>query len=966
MEDQKASKENEFKGILFSLKKRRQNPVKSNLESKDFITLGYYDSLKICNTACWYDFRPGGLIKHNLSVSLEDEFIDSYTIKALFPKDTDILEEKGFCYTCFEEECYFTYPYITISLLTVSEELIEKNEGFQKITDAINRIVGESIAENNEEFACAVFPTIGYSDFVIVFLANQMVPVAHALDRIRKHVVEEKFAAISSLYTVWGFNSGFKEKDLYQNLIQEDDVKLSIHINLKPGISVSEFMIRLKNEVVKNIKENGGTEEECDEVRSRLSDKYYSFGNSDSVLIPQDYIQNYLPLYLEKNILSPDSRFFRNNIVNTYSQLQIKENQLDVEVTEADAPKGNEKLAVLEKKFLKTSEKLKDFVQENFMQRRAVTAMLQLMKDYLNIAQLPQCFEGNIILGNIFEGLIENIEYVMAYVEDYKKKEREGKISEEVSVAEQLWCLECFYDGLNIFRNEISLYVTDIIRADKFFVEGQDFIHSSVGSAAKLLFVYNSLINQLMQVMRGTEDRPVSHFKVLIKSGRCDRTNVNDVFAFVGNVTECPKILIATIPEMSLYDLKGTMFRLFHESMHFTGERCREERFRHILRALTKVIGINIARLHFDQNGKESYEKTFKHYFKDDSSKLEAMIKKAGSIYEEIADNTAEKIARCIAGADEFAAFCKKTTDKETDVREYYLANLINGPEGVLSIDAMAKLLMESGPGKKENVKTEIYHILKAANRELMSKLAKILEQEGISYSKYHAYLIRDDSMKKKEEEGVYDENTVQFLEEYFAILFEELSGEIQENIEIDDVKSYRLMRDDLVGAMKESFADCFAAKALDIEMEDFLLAFIYECWKIDIAMPCTTLNIFRMGADLKILYGIKEQLSAEQKEKVRSKAKHWEKLGYEYKNQEELLNRIDFILSEYECWKEWGIPNEIEDYLEKCIDKTDFSVCERFKKFNSICNLEDVEKTYEMMEYLAIYWRGLRSTNEE
>lgn len=46
-------------------------------------------------------------------------------------------------------------------------------------------------------------------------------------------------------------------------------------------------------------------------------------------------------------------------------------------------------------------------------------------------------------------------------------------------------------------------------------------------------------------------------------------------------------LIIISIPEMSLYDFRGTMFRLLHECCHFCGERKRAERQTAFLKSLS-------------------------------------------------------------------------------------------------------------------------------------------------------------------------------------------------------------------------------------------------------------------------------------------------------------------------------------------------------------------------------------------
>ena len=57
-----------------------------------------------------------------------------------------------------------------------------------------------------------------------------------------------------------------------------------------------------------------------------------------------------------------------------------------------------------------------------------------------------------------------------------------------------------------------------------------------------------------------------------------------DLFAYLDPADkEDQSLIIIKITEMSLYDVKGTMFRLLHECMHVCGERKRKIRLEALL-----------------------------------------------------------------------------------------------------------------------------------------------------------------------------------------------------------------------------------------------------------------------------------------------------------------------------------------------------------------------------------------------
>lgn len=69
-----------FQGILFTLKKRKQYPYKSDKEFYDFTTFGYYDGLLVSYIDQWYQFRPARIASICGYVSQGAPFTDIYVI----------------------------------------------------------------------------------------------------------------------------------------------------------------------------------------------------------------------------------------------------------------------------------------------------------------------------------------------------------------------------------------------------------------------------------------------------------------------------------------------------------------------------------------------------------------------------------------------------------------------------------------------------------------------------------------------------------------------------------------------------------------------------------------------------------------------------------------------------------------------------------------------------------------------
>lgn len=65
-----------FVGMLFTLKKRKQLILDDDSKHYKFVILGYYNGLDIHTVDQWYDLRPKGLLERKLQVDLSAPFIN--------------------------------------------------------------------------------------------------------------------------------------------------------------------------------------------------------------------------------------------------------------------------------------------------------------------------------------------------------------------------------------------------------------------------------------------------------------------------------------------------------------------------------------------------------------------------------------------------------------------------------------------------------------------------------------------------------------------------------------------------------------------------------------------------------------------------------------------------------------------------------------------------------------------------
>lgn len=582
-----------------------------------------------------------------------------------------------------------------------------------------------------------------------------------------------------------------------------------------------------------------------------------------------------------------------------------------------------------------------EFIEKNNLHRRNVKSLEHLMKNFLNLAQLPHCFDVEMIMGEIFTALIKNLRYAM---QQYLDSDED---------------IDLFYviESLNQFREIVSAYIIDMIHSDKLFIEGQTLTHQSVGSATKLLFAYNSILLDLMNAMRTSEkDEAVSEFKILVTSGGCDRTNVRDIFSCLGNHAECPKILVATIPEISLYDIKGTMFRLFHECMHFCGKRHRKERLVYLIAAIGKFVSYNMSVLLYDEESFELYFSEISIYFPKDGTRLEEIRREIYEIYQKNSQKFCRSICQLIIEDGYFSDYINTRTDEIS----YYFCNL---ERDLFNQQEIAKIFL-SDLSKEGTLGNKMYHCLSDCQMEFFEEMSSYAKKHNIFYTGFDSYIQHRQYLRSK---GRMDSKIESFLNEYLQEFMQRFSdGNSSQISDARDIIKYEELIETLSGAFKEGFADCFAIKALKMDWIDFLLAFIYEEWDIELALPDYLLNIMRIGADLSVVYKIKERLSSDQETLIWERVKQWEDQGYQYQNVGLLIERINSILENYSKLKTCGLTEELEEYLILCIQDKEFPDCSELTQFYNICGFySETDHIYKMMEYLTCKWEGLRNADK-
>lgn len=565
----------------------------------------------------------------------------------------------------------------------------------------------------------------------------------------------------------------------------------------------------------------------------------------------------------------------------------------------------------------------------------------QLHCAFFPSAGLPHGFAVREILGSFFSCFIESMEYIMSLENGMELRE----------------------DIIASFNAEISAFLDDMIRRGT---------HFAVGNETKLLASYSVILKKLTACEKKSDE-----FVFIVSSGGCDKTEVTDIFFASGCGSAVSKPIIITIPEASLYDVQGTLFRILHEYSHFIGDRKRRERYRYIVNALAGYFAWEICEIEFSEedvpevNYTKLKDKVTGYLTEDMKTSVESKLR---SINREVRKQTEAEICTVIK---ENAWYRDCSSDDES----VFYAEALR--QETLSIESFCYIFREGGCGN--NLRNEIYQILYNSDRRLKNKvidmLSEYIQTETDAVRKLRLERARDSveyllwdykfhdavDMKKKKAVGVRDSHILGFLDRYFSSLARNhiLDSRAEQYSEYESChtearNAYGGIRDDIIQAMVESFSDCRAIHMLAMRVEDFLLAFIYEVWDVDAAFPFTLEDILRIGSDLSFCYGISGGLSDEVKTGVRDKVRLRKEQGYEYHNVEEMLRKVDEILECYQEPETAVIGCELESYLKLCFRDHSNVYCQELIDFYNRSGMDNKGSEYEVVNDIFGLWKSL------
>lgn len=925
-----SNKKDGFEGLTLTLKKRKLcvkgEGINGELPSNEYLVFGHFDQMSIGHIDSWLKWAP----YHMDPVSLQDEYMDKYNIKAYYPEPEkrQNYETLGLDYTIWNAVDGH-YPFIVASVIDVSDrfaKMISENSknSCDVLVDFVVEVISQKISSLNiSNIHVAVFPIIGYSDFLLLFKTDDLKFVLDVIAQL-KMKCNDKTPYISNSYTFIGFcNHGIESISGEKS----NKIELTIRFALQEGVSVSQF----KEELDKT-------------VGSCIQKKYKVLGNSDLMIVTNSNLCDVLPLYFydqKPGAFHPHHNNFKF-IRSMRSEVCIEANEKESSVTSYEIDFENKNVVTYKNEFIKILKQLEEFMKNSRMPARIVYGLEIVMKRYLQLIQSHHCFDMQKILGNAFHHLGKCIEQNIKVIEG---------LNNDSIPNTRYYAIMPMLKALNLFREKVGDYLADMQRSDSLFLEGRSLSHPSVGSATKLLFFYNSYIDQIKEIIAPDEK---DRYSFVVMSGGTDQTQAIDLFSHLDpSDSDIYSVILITIPESSLYDVKSSLFHMLHELLHFCGERNRRDRLNYIIDALCNYTAILFSKFLKEEQSRfiQFNLEQCKSYLTPENWKQlqEAALLAINECTNTLNNKINQEFKKCI---------CKKVDENKEKICLY-------GRFVYIQLQQLVEEILMEPDKKFEYCLNQMYREYRL---ELLQILSNVFSGYNIPYSGIHL------NIEKLKIENTISPSDMKNLDCHEARLisciinlylgkengyFKETIKLGKEDIEIN-LKSILYVLKDL---FKECYADCMAGKIMNIQQEEFVFSFLSEARNERDAFPMDTINRLRMMINFQYLFSVQKDsvslISSLMEEEIK---RLWER-GTCYVEEEKIENWLKQLLNTSGQEKTISaIINPVKCYVECCRKfwENNTDIMKKIQEINDLNNysgMKDTEDTYKFLNYVMSSW---------
>lgn len=972
--------------MVLNFKKRRFFANHDDTSDYQYTIFGYYDVMSIRPCYNWFQFSPSALeIAENYEYG--SEYYDEYPIKLLFPttSEQEELEKNGFRFSSWwqiatlNNSTYSYAPLLSVILINVSPSFFsEVSSNDTALTNMAQKVLQASGGTTVlQDLCCAPFQSIGYYDFAVLLRTKDWGDALRLANALREN------SSISNCYLIPGIYN--QCGTMLSMLPSQHTTELSVRFNLRPGISPTSFRDRLLSEIQKNYSTFDGFIDHELSIRDKYWEDFgpqfsMNYGRSDCLMTCGLPLRFLLPVFLnlgeDVGFLNPGSYFFRQNIssMRTSIRQSIDPNRnhahsedtserLSGEVgkvsstIQAETEGTSQELQDLKKKFQKVLETLHKYLVSNQLSIRQSRVLENAMANFENLARNLHSFDISAIITPAFHTLLRNINQTIT------------QIDTEKDPVTHIACMDRMNDMISAFRDLVGSFLLDLSASDRFFIEGLKLTHASIGSATKLLFAYNHIANLTVRALADEETDKYKNYSFVVISGGCDVTLTHSIDNHLqptprpddSNSIQENRLLIVQLSEAGIFDIRGTLFRLLHEIMHFCGDRLRKKRAAAIVQHLSLTVAETLRFVFFPP----SYLAKICRINSSHKSELNAIIQRYDQEFsKEIAeyleaellqnlqlqkcnpiDLYSEQLQNCLyklcanllqpsqAGTSAFVrrVYCAQLRAMANIYRDCAEKNL--SPDTTCSIamvgaaDAMCYL---------QDAESDI-------NQPLTSILYSHVTLALVNYAL--AGMLGLDC-------------TYCSLPGWTGEQTAKLSAYFQDNC-LSEILG------DIISLYSEGFADCMACTLLDLSISDYLLSFLYEINDPVRAMPDTYLHTMRLGAVLEVCFReTSKNLSHDSTESLQNTFFHWKKCGWaaSHLSVEKIIQRTNQLLDAYDSNSSSGEKQPLVKYLQECISSMSQSDSQSLKSiynlFKTAHKLETHDDVVNCVHTLLQLWQ--------
>ena len=501
---------------------------------KKYLVLGYYDYMELQEVGPWHQFRPQSLVKNCMN---EEKYIMRLIREEQAAGgEQKAAEAKLICACCFIclKDSY---------LQTICKDSQSRWDDY---VDKCKKLVENALqkgVKDISELEYDLYFCLGYSDIAVLLRSNSLDCIGQGVLALRSDETGCADGCVSTTYTI---------------------VALDTNVNAYKNNEQVRFMIDYSLESV-------------------AAKKSFCEANA-----PHNFLTGYFDWRAEANISINEFLIAEKEFLISWPGVRNVETKVMFNGG-CDSSRRNKLADVSRKKVGSVNTDLKqafgDFCAqyENaakgpyYLHRRALGAVQEIVAMYNKISMTLHSFEVKQTVGPVLISFLTVMSTLM-------KSQLTARGGRDKNFSDGKAFSDFIEDSIKEFRCLVNPLLFDIWRSDHAFFEGQTVEHPSVGSTAKLLFAYNSaLINwdatwQRIAQTAKEKEAPIP-YKYLVSSGGRDTTINLDLFNGLidGSDGEARPVFVL-IPEASLYDVQGTLFRLLHEFFHKSGYHLREER----------------------------------------------------------------------------------------------------------------------------------------------------------------------------------------------------------------------------------------------------------------------------------------------------------------------------------------------------------------------------------------------------